>query len=51
MNIDQIFKDRQLKDTYSQHGWSWNYDLIDLAEMICDVKHIKSYLDYVQSTQ
>ena len=52
MDLDQIFKDRQFKDAHSQYGWIWNYDLIDFTEMMCDlkVKHIKSDLDYAQTT-
>lgn len=52
MDPDQIFKDGRFKDAHSQCGWSWNYDFIDFMEMMCDVevKHIKSYLDYAQTT-
>lgn len=52
MDPDQVFEDRRFKYAPSQYGWSWNYDLIDFAEMMCDVKvkRTKSYLDYAQTT-
>lgn len=52
MDPDQIFKVRWFSGAHSHYGWTWNYDLIDLTEMMWDVKveHKKSYLDYVQTT-
>lgn len=52
MDPDQIFKVRWFSGgAHSHYGWTWNYDLIDLTEMMWDVKveHKKSYLDYVQT--
>lgn len=52
MDPDQIFENRWFKDAHSQYGWSWNCDLIDFAKLMCDVEvtHLKSYLDYAQTT-
>lgn len=52
MDPDQIFENRWFKDAHSQYGWSWNCDLIDFAKLMFDVEvtHLKSYLDYAQTT-
>lgn len=38
MDPDLVFTDRRLKDAHRQYAWSWNYNFIDLAEMMYDAK-------------